>query len=278
MKVKVSKVGQPDVYVPAYEADGKTLTVDSVVGPGAVPLGGLVAVMPNIDVVIAWQPPATGEIKDGFMRADGTAITSTHKGLGCKLTVGTVLPNLTAKYLKGNTASGATGGSNTFTPAGTNAASNVPALGLTFSGTSGTYSVSVPSHYHNTFSLTAGGQSFSGSASVVSNRANQPLVDTGNTASPPLNCTNIGGGSTSNYAPGYNWTVALNHTHLASSVTGTIGNQAGSSGDSPLTASGSNTPAGTIIGTATAAAQVFTGTQGNNEPAYVEVVWVIRVK
>ena len=100
MKVKVSKVGQPDVYVPAYEADGKTLNVDGVQGPGAVPLGGLVAVMPNIDVVIAWQPPATGEIKDGFMRADGTAITSTHKGLGCKLTVGTLLPNLTAKYLR----------------------------------------------------------------------------------------------------------------------------------------------------------------------------------
>ena len=30
MKVKVSKVGQPDVYVPAYEADGKTLNVDGV--------------------------------------------------------------------------------------------------------------------------------------------------------------------------------------------------------------------------------------------------------
>jgi len=38
------------------------------------------------------------------------------------------------------------------------------------------------------------------------------------------------------------------------------------------------TPAGTLGGTATAAAQAFTGTQGNNEPAYIEVIWVIRVK
>jgi hypothetical protein len=69
------------------------------------------------------------------------------------------------------------------------------------------------------------------------------------------------------------------HTHPAGNFSGYIGLVTGGvDGNTAQTASGSNTPAGTIAGTATAAAQAFTGTQGNNEPAYVEVVWVIRVK
>ena len=65
----------------------------------------------------------------------------------------------------------------------------------------------------------------------------------------------------------------------SNTVTGTFGLvTGGQNGNSPFSASGNNTPSGSITGTATAAAQAFTGTQGNNEPAYVEVVWVIRVK
>jgi len=118
-KIKVSKVGQSDVYVPAYDSDGKTLTVESVMGPGAVPLGGMVVVMPHVDAA-AWQPPASGSIKDGFMRADGTVITSTHVSQGCKFSAGATLPSMMAKYPRGNTTSGATGGANTVTIASTN--------------------------------------------------------------------------------------------------------------------------------------------------------------
>ena len=297
-KVKISKVGQADVYVPTYDADGKTLVVESVQGPGSVPVGGMVTVMPNIDVANTWQPPATGVIKDGFMRADGTTITSAHKGLGCKLAVGTVLPNMVQKYPRGNTTSGTTNGSNT--------------VSATFSGTSGTYSVSVPAHYHG-FSLSAAGQTLGTSnvslasgacsiaASTYSTGNDSPdhshgsdqygngnsghltavqgngfsTADAGNGIH---NTYNSGGASTrhthsipamSGSASG---TVNVGHTHAASTVSGTIGLGAGQDGNTALTASGSNTPSGTVTVTP------ISGTAGNNEPAYVEVVWVIRVK
>lgn len=112
--VKNRQVNQPDQYIPIMDSnDSNSLSVaNGILGPGTIPLGGMVAVMPNIDVLKAWQPPATGVIKDGFMRADGVTISASHVALGCKLTVGTVLPNMVAKYPKGGTTSGTTGGAN----------------------------------------------------------------------------------------------------------------------------------------------------------------------
>ena len=313
MKVKVSKVGQPDVYVPAYEADGKTLNVDGVQGPGAVPLGGLVAVMPNIDVVIAWQPPATGEIKDGFMRADGTAITSTHKGLGCKLTVGTLLPNLTAKYLRGNTASGATGGANTVTIASANLPTHTHGTGTlanaadaththgvgTYGNTaelSHTHSSALPAHRHFLKSRGSGNDSpdhthsvgyrviytqAGGSIDTVHDGDGSPQVSTGASARHTHSWGGVwsndtssqvsspeGDGSGNTYADGVGYwgvggtrttSAGSSHNHVFSGTSA-----AGSSHNHVI--SGSTDNGG------------FANTALNNEPAYVEVVWVIRVK
>jgi hypothetical protein len=313
-----------------YAINAPALGATSV---GQVPIGGLVAVMPNIDAVNAWQPPATGIIKDSFMRADGTIITPTHVAQGCLLAVGTVLPSLTAKYLRGNTTSGSTGGSNTYTPAGTNAASNVPASGLTFTGTDASYTVSVPGHYHSmgtgsTLNITSSGStsvtgstnasSVTGStgASSVSGTVGGPddgththtytdgtlstvnkILAVGTTYSIQDAGMNTGttgsghdhafvltaAGQTITSATAAGQTIAsataANHIHASSSFSGSIGLVTdGSNGNGAFNATGSNTPAGTIAGTATAAAQAFTGTEANTEPAYVETVWVIRVK
>jgi hypothetical protein len=47
-KHKIAVPGKADVYVPTFESDGRTLNVESLNGPGTVPLGGMVAVMPAI--------------------------------------------------------------------------------------------------------------------------------------------------------------------------------------------------------------------------------------
>jgi hypothetical protein len=320
---------------------------------GQVPLGGLVAVMPNIDAVNAWQPPATGIIKDSFMRADGTIINAGHIAQGCLLALNTVLPSLTAKYLKGGATSGTTGGSNSFTPAGTNATSNVPASGLTFSGSgvnpSSTFSaagnftdsVSVPAHYHGIGTgtgLSAAGQTL-GSISIPVARSlgsgltsGQTGTTSGSMSAPTTHSHTIDGGiittsgsawtgyyvvqtpagvkvvsateagTTGTSAPNIDHTHTISHTHSvtgstdiwhehsSSTVTGTIGLGTGSNGNIPMTGTGTATarstwftsttytPSGTVAGTATAAAQIFTGTAASSEPAYVETVWVIRVK
>jgi len=248
---------------------------------GQVPLGGLVAVMPNIDAINAWQPPVTGVIKDGFMRADGTIITLSHVNKGCLLAVGTVLPSMTAKYLKGNTTSGTTNGSNT--------------VGASFTGTPATYSVSVPGHYHGIgfgASLSAAGQTNSTtiySSTMLTNTTHAHTIN------PQIIGTSMGSGVWTGYSvvttagvnvlslaeAGLTATSStntdhahtINHTHDASAVTGTIGlKTGGQDGNAPLSASGSNTPAGSVTIAPT------TGTAGNNEPAYIETVWVIRVK
>jgi hypothetical protein len=289
---------------------------ESVAGPGSVPIGGMVTVMPDIDAVNAWQPPASGIIKDGFMRADGTAITAGHVALGCKLAVGTLLPNMIQKYPRGNTTSGSTGGNNLYTPAGTNSTSNVPAAGLSFSGNSTSYSVSVPAHYHSN----GAGSTAATSVGVTGGTASGTFSSSSHTHGDGSLGTNIafGGGymwaakdssvaftgdervdmslnTISGSFGGVGWravvtgstdtpsaTASVSSTAAtmtgSNTVTGTFGLvTGGQNGNAAMTASGNNTPSGSITGTATAAAQTFTGTQASNEPAYVEVVWVIRV-
>lgn len=80
--------------------------------PGMVPLGGMVAVMPQTHSN-AWQTPASGVIKDGFMLANGHTVTAQNVTDGCVFSVGTVLPNMVQKYPKGSTTSGTAGGANT---------------------------------------------------------------------------------------------------------------------------------------------------------------------
>ena len=221
--------------------------------PGMVPVGGLVAVMPNIQLTDAWQPPATGVIKDGFMRANGHIITAQNVIDGSKLRAGTVLPNMETKYLRGNSTSGTTNGSNS--------------VSASFSGTPATYSVSVPVHSHG-FSLSAAGQTLG--STVLSSTINRSSIKLNYYSGAAPGGSGQGAwGSTSADQP-YSISVDMGHTHAASAVYGSIGS--GQDGTSPFTASGSNTPAGSVTVSPT------TGTAGNNEPAYVETVWVIRVK
>jgi len=77
---------------------------DGIVGPGSVPIGGMVAVMPTIDAA-TWQPPATGAIKDGFMRADGHQITAANVSAGSVIPEGVYLPNMVSMVARGGTAS-----------------------------------------------------------------------------------------------------------------------------------------------------------------------------
>jgi len=68
----------------------------------SVPIGGTVAVFSNLPG--AWQPPVSGAIKDGFMRADGAQVPASCTK--CKIPAGTTLPDLTDKMLRGSTTAG----------------------------------------------------------------------------------------------------------------------------------------------------------------------------
>ena len=245
---------------------GKVLKADSIQTtsgsppPGFVPIGGMIAVMPT--TAGTWQPPATGAIKDGFMRADGGSVPTCAD---CSIPQGTVLPDMRQRYPKGSNTgtSGATDGSNTVNAA--------------FTGSSGTYSVSVPAHYHG-FGT---GSGLGGGGSVIrSNGGNYPSRDvslgspygTGYGtcgSSDPIISIHMGEDDRKDGTCGARVTMfAIDHGH-----NGTIGLvTGGQNGNAAFSASGSNTPAGTVAVTPT------TGTAGNNEPAYMEVVWVIRVK
>jgi len=81
---------------------------------GILPLGGLIPIMPNTNAG-AWQPPATGVIKDGFMRANGHVITAQNVTDGSLIPAGTALPDMVTKHIKGGAISSSGGGSNTVT-------------------------------------------------------------------------------------------------------------------------------------------------------------------
>jgi hypothetical protein len=225
--------------------------------PGMVPLGGMIAVMPNVDTVNSWQPPASGVIKDGFMRADGAVVPS---GQGSPLQ-GKTLPNMTPsvgndRYMKASRATSwttgvyATGGANTVTLAPT----NIPQLSTNYTpaGTNAASSVSI-------------------SVDKTQWNSNQ------NTHSHTVNV--YGGGATYHQAAG-----------VGSSIS-TADNANDSAGTGTASSSSVSWTAGSVAsGTGTATAQAFAGTPAtitvgtgsptaiNNEAAYIEVVWLIRVK
>lgn len=123
-KAIVVKTPQGSKFIPA-STDGNTYevknmkadTVATAAGaspPGFIPIGGMVAVMNRNNSLGAltgsWTPPATGAIKDGFMRADGGTVPACSD---CVIPAGTTLPNMTNSYPRGNTTTGTTGGANT---------------------------------------------------------------------------------------------------------------------------------------------------------------------
>lgn len=124
----------------------KTPTTDgSTTTPGWVPIGGMLAIMPSTSS-LSWQPPATGVIKDGFMRADGNQVPPCPD---CGIPAGTTLPNLTSgKFLRGNTSS-------TLTPSGgtlTLGQATIPAVSssATLSGTQSVGHTHSTAHGHST--------------------------------------------------------------------------------------------------------------------------------
>ena len=70
-----------------------------VTGVDDIPIGGMFATFPHMTG--SFQPPASGQVKDGFMRADGATVTDIKSPM-----YGHVLPNMTGNtYLRGDAAS-----------------------------------------------------------------------------------------------------------------------------------------------------------------------------
>jgi hypothetical protein len=238
----------------------------------------MVAVVPNLDTANAWQPPASGIIKDGFMRADGATVPS---GQGSPLQ-GKVLPNMTPsvgndRYLKASRATSWTTGSYT---------------------TSGVNTYSLAANQLPTFTTDAHGHTWGGHWSID----NATSVSGGN-----------GDGSQNTYSDGivgiYAWGAGSyaeratgSHVHHLSDSTvqawafdfgGGDDLYAAVKGTDASTDNWGNTSGATSQyylpshrhwimsrGTTTSAVTRTNASQQsiNNEPAYLEVVYVIRVK
>lgn len=335
-----------NIKATALKTDSLLNSDGTGVPPGLMPIGGMIAVMPDIDSN-AWQPPASGAIKDGFMRADGHQITAGNVASGCLFPEGTYLPNMVSMVARGGTAScdgsiscqSKSGGNDSITPSGTVSQPNFSgdsanridwfvneSVTATFGGSPTSYSVSVPAHYHGmglgadlSTSLTANSPSVGNESNThthsISDGAHQhteafefswqhsggfgePWVSSGagsgNRNFPHIGANGAHSHSVGNESSSHTHTVSLNHTH--SSFSGSIGTvTGGSNGNSAFTASGNNTPSGTVTmdstddnkqewsagGTYTPTGTVsqpsFTGDSQSNLPDYQNVVWVIRV-
>jgi len=153
-----------------------------------------------------------------------------------------------AKTLDG-TILGKAGGNQSYTPAG-----SIPASGLTFSGSLASYSVSVPGHQHGV----GGIGNHSHSSSNIITGTQQFAVAAGGSAT----VASCFGGSCSDVGSNINA-----HGH-----SGYVGLNGGASGDGAFTASGSNTPAGSIAGSAT-----LGGTEGNNLSPTIILNYIMKI-
>lgn len=276
---------------------GKKTFSGGIYGPGAVPIGGMVAVMPTLHAN-AWQPGATGVIKDGFMRADGHTVTAQNVTDGCLFPAATVLPNMVEKYPRGNITSGTPGGSNTqasnvtisahsrSTDVALSAHSLSTNVALTANHTVTQPTFNVPGHYHSIDSTgaTLNIDTSSGTHShaitggyLIDSSTNTVSIEDSGTADAkygtPTIASSTGG-----------------HVHAKANFGGYIGLvTGGSNGDASFatTAGTSSAVAAHVITQPAISAHTITqpafsdhtvtNNAVNNEPAYVEVVWVIRV-
>ena len=228
--------------------------------PGMVPIGGMIAVMPNVHAN-AWQPPIDcTTIKNGFMLA-GTASGACTVPVcaDCIIPTGTTLPNMYHAYPRGGGASsGTTGGANVYTPAGTVSqptftgngttltVSNIPQLtGQTVASSTHYHTLPIGVNYGGSiFGISEAPVGFSGYAGTVLSSITTPRCM-------QWNPTTVTGSMSRMTDSGPSDTTTI--------VVGTV---------SPT----SFTPTGTV------SQPIFVGSQRPSEPAYVEVVWVIRVK
>jgi len=240
-----------DAKVGSVVKVNKTLRVDNITNlagtsgaPGMVPIGGLVAVMPNTHAN-AWQPPATGAIKDGFMRADGAVVPACAD---CVIPAGTTTPNMVTRFLKGSTTSGTTGGS---------ATKNLPAHYHAM-GAGSTLSVDINHDHPNQAtvnSVSTDGYHTHGVSHDAAALAGSLVVGAGTQVGARLASISID--------------YAGSHFHT---VTGSV--------DLP-NYTASKTPTGLIgLGSGSGGCDGNSGSSCsiNVEPAYMETVWIIRVK
>lgn len=192
----------------------------SSAGRGSVPLGAVIAVVPDYANV---SIPTSGSISvDGFQLCDGAAV-NVDAVIGVGTNLGTDMPDLTdGRFLRGSSASGTTGGSATKTLA----TANLPSHTHSINHNHGSVNTSQNTHSHST---TTRIDNNAGSASTVVGSTTRGI-------STDFTITNP---NTSSYS----------HTHSVDlpNFTGTSGS-AGS------------------------------GTAFNIEPAYLNVVYLMRVK
>jgi len=143
---------------------------------------------------------------------------------------------------------GKAGGNQNYTPAG-----SVPSSGLGFSGSSTSYSVSVPSHYHGVGGgMGGGGHEHNYNTAASGSASGNP----GSTWTDMLRALSA-----------FQTTGGGGHSH-----SGYVGNGGGSNGDSSFTATGTNTPSGSITGSAS-----LTGTEGNNLSPTIILNYIIKI-
>ena len=290
----------------------KTLKVDNITNiagtanpPGMIPLGGMVTVVPALDTTNAWQPPATGVCKDGFMRADGAVVPNTGNCVG-SLFVGRTLPNMGTssgsvnRYPRGSAATSWVTG--TYTTGGANTRSASVSV-----DNHSSLSVSIPGHYHGNDTVGKGAtmvadvanysdsRSLGSGTTVASNgHGHYVYMATGGSTISGSKTLNIGSSWTTNWcltgltvcSTGGSETNGLNttantasvvvsgttdisHDHPAVYVTGTLGKVTGGC-DGDTTGSCTSSPS--------ISSHVVNTPLVNDEPQYLDVVYVIRVK
>ena len=244
-------------------------TQDVTMGPGGVPIGGMVFVMPH--VTGSWQPPASGVVKDGFMLADGSTVADASSPLN-----GQVLPNMTGGvYPRGDsTSSNTSAGSNTTTIASTNLPQHTHSINHDHaSATTGNQS---QSHSHSvdppaTASGNASGTTTGSFRVANNNNATHASIQSTSGVFSKTN-QNKGYGKYSgseNRTTGGQLNINIgNHKHTTNIPAFNSGNQSQSHTHSL------NLP----NFTGTSGNGGFANTPINNEPKNISVVWVIRIK
>lgn len=259
--IKVDQISGASGNTVTFPA-GQTLKVDTIQAttagaqpPGMVPIGGMVAVMPAVDATNAWQPPAgtpTCAIKDGFMRADGCVVPS---GQGSPLQ-GKTLPDMAPsagneRYLRASRATSWTTGA--FTTGGANTqASNVGV----FNHSSHTHGMA---HKHEIGAIESPGYIQFSSAGSATSVKPASIYSSGTYLM-------IYDAVMSDLASG----TAKRSVDWTPTTTATFYSFAPMDNSNVLKASTDSESA--------ALSHSVTNNAVNNEPAYVEVVWVIRVK
>jgi hypothetical protein len=261
--------------------------------PGMVPIGGMVAVIPEIDTTNSWQPPSGANIKDGFMRANGSVVPS---GQGSPLQ-GRTLPNMETlnRYPRASNATSWVTG--TYTTGG----ANTQATNVTLSAHSITqpavaahtitqpvisaHSITQPTfmteaHYHG-----------KGDLNIINGVHSHGAIANGGSGGGATVATwGVAGATSANLSNfGYTGSASLS---LGGSYVGLPTASGGVNGDTDQSATRTtnvgvaphslDTPVGVSAHSLSTLVAVsdhtVTNNAVNNEPAYVEVVWVIRVK